>query len=155
MKNTIDAFKTSRDIAVAGVSPRKGNWGLMLMQELKKSGYTVYPVNPKFAEIEDAKCYESLADLPPEVENLILAVNPKRSVEMIGQLPVSGIKRVWMNQGIGEGAFSEEGLELLKKKNLEYVYGFCPMMFFGKGLHKFHYWIRRNLGKTPAEFSLN
>ncbi len=155
MKKTIDAFIASRNIAVAGVSPRKGNWGLMLMQELKKKGYSVYPVNPKFAEIEDAKCYGSLADLPREVENLILAVNPQRSIEMIGQLPVSGIKRVWMNQGIGQGAFSEEGLDMLKAKKMEYVYGFCPMMFFGKGMHKFHYWMRRKLGKTPVEFSLN
>ena len=96
-----------------------------------------------------------MKDLPESVENVILAVNPDRAVEIIGQASEAHIKRVWLNQGIGDGSFSEEGLNLLKEKNLEYVYGFCPMMFFGKGIHKFHYWMRRNLGKTPAEFSMN
>jgi len=86
---------------------------------------------------------------------VILAVNPERAVEIIGQASEGHVKRVWLNQGIGDGAFSEKGLALLKEKNLEYVYGFCPMMFFGKGLHKFHFWMRKNLGKTPAEFSMN
>ena len=155
MKKTIDQFLNDKKIAIAGVSPRKGNWGLMLMQELQKKGYEVYAVNPKYPDIEGSACYTSVSELPKEVENLILAVNPQRAIEIIGESATSPVKRVWMNQGVGEGAFSREGLELLKSNNMEYVYGFCPMMFYGKGLHKFHYWIRKNLGKTPAEFSLN
>ncbi len=155
MKKTIDAFLKKKEIAVAGASVKKGNWGLTLMKELKKRGYTVYAVNPKYAEIENFSCYDSVKDLPKSVENVILAVNPDRAVEIIGQASESHIKRVWLNQGIGDGAFSEEGLALLKEKNMEYVYGFCPMMFFGKGFHKFHFWMRKNLGKTPVEFSMD
>ncbi|MCA1746560.1 MAG: CoA-binding protein, partial [Bacteroidales bacterium] len=115
----------------------------------------VYAVNPKYAEIEDFTCYDTVKDLPESVENVILAVNPERAVEIIAHASESHIKRVWLNQGVGDGAFSEKGLALLKEKKLEYVYGFCPMMFFGKGLHKLHFWMRKNLGKTPAEFSMN
>ena len=155
MNKTIDAFLEAKEIAVAGASTKKGNWGLTLMKELKKRGYTAYAVNPKYAEIEGFRCYGSVKDLPESVESVILAVNSERAVEIIGQASESHIKRVWLNQGIGDGAFSEKGLALLKEKDLEYVYGFCPMMFFGKGLHKFHFWMRKNLGKTPAEFSMN
>ncbi len=155
MNKTIDAFLEAKEIAVAGASAKKGNWGLTLMKELRKRGYTVYAVNPKYAEIEDFSCYNTVKDLPSGVENVILAVNPQRAMEIIAQVSESNIKRVWLNQGVGDGAYSAEGVEQLKEMNLEYVYGFCPMMFFGKGLHKFHFWIRKNLGKTPAEFSLN
>ncbi len=155
MNKTIDAFLEAKEIAVAGASAKKSNWGLALMKELKKRGYNVYAVNPKYAEIEDFKCYDSVKDLPDSVENVILAVNPQRAVEIIGQMEDSKIRRVWLNQGVGDGAFSTEGVELLKEKKIEYVYGFCPMMFFGKGLHKFHFWMRKNLGKVPVEFSKN
>ncbi len=155
MNKTIDAFLEGKEIAVAGASAKKGNWGLALMKELKKRGYTVYAVNPKYAEIEDFICYESVNSLPASVENIILAVNPERAVEIIGQAAESNIRRIWLNQGVGDGAFSEEGLRLLKEKKLEYVYGFCPMMFFGRGLHKFHFWMRKNMGKVPVEFSKN
>ena len=155
MNKTIDAFLESKEIAIAGVSPKKGNWGMALTNELTKKGYTVYPINPNHKEINGIKVFESVSELPGSVESLILAVNPKLAQEYISACAGTSVRRVWMNQGVGEGAFSKEGVELSKKNNLDYVYGFCPMMFFGGGLHKFHYWMRRNLGKTPAEFSKN
>lgn len=155
MNKTIDAFLERKEIAVAGASPKKGNWGQALVKELRKKGYDVFPVNPKYEQIEGIKCYPSVTELPGNVENLILAVNPERAMEIIEQSSGTGIKRIWLNQGIGDGAYSAVGLELLKKKKMEFVYGFCPMMFFGKGMHKFHFWMRKNLGKTPVEYVKN
>lgn len=155
MNQTIDAFLENKEIAIVGVSPRKENWGLMLMKELHKKAYKVYPVNPKYSEVEGVKFINSLSDLPSNVENVIIAVNHKLACEIIKQIDGTGIKRVWLNQGIGQGAYSLEAVDLLKQSKLEYVYGFCPMMFFGSGMHKFHFWIRKNLGKIPVEFSKN
>jgi len=154
MKKTIDAFLSEKEIAIAGVSPKKGNWGQYLMLELKKQGYTVYAINPTYDEVEGVPCLNSVKELPSSVQNIVLAVNPERAVSIIAESKNTGIKRVWLNQGVGEGAFSKEAVDLLKDLKMEYVYGFCPMMFFGKGMHKFHYWMRKNLGKTPAEFSV-
>jgi uncharacterized protein len=77
MNKTIDAFLEGKEIAIAGASAKKGNWGLALMKELRKKGYTVYAVNPKYAEIEDFSCYDSVKSLPASVEKCILAVNPR------------------------------------------------------------------------------
>jgi predicted CoA-binding protein len=128
---------------------------MALVKELNKKGYTVYPINPKHAEINGMQVYASVKKLPRSVESLILAVYPERARSIISDREGTGIRRVWMNQGVGDGAWSEEGVELSKQNNLDFVYGFCPMMFFGGGLHKFHYWMRIHLGKTPAEFSRN
>ncbi|MFC2080032.1 CoA-binding protein [Bacteroidota bacterium] len=155
MNKTIDSFLENKEIAIAGVSPKKGNWGLMLMKELQKNGYTVYPINPLHVEVEGNVCLNAATDLNSSTENLILAVNPERAKEIIQQCDGTGIKRVWLNQGVGNGAYSAEAIDLLKEKKLEYVYGFCPMMFFGKGMHKFHFWMRKTMGKTPLEYSKN
>lgn len=154
MKETIDAFVASKDIAIVGASPNAGNFGLGLIKELKKEGRSVYPVNPGYDEIEGDKCYHSVADLPAEVENVVIVVNPSLSAEIAEQCVKSHVKRVWLHQGVGNGAFSKEALDILKKNQLEYVYGFCPMMFMGKGFHKFHYWMKRTFGKKPVELKM-
>ncbi len=41
---------------------------------------------------------------------------------------------------------------MCKENDIEVVYGFCPMMFMGEGMHKFHFWIRKTFGKLPAEY---
>ncbi|MFC2089246.1 CoA-binding protein [Bacteroidota bacterium] len=153
MKNTIEAFLESKEIAIAGVSPNKGNWGQALVKELEKQGKVVYPINPLYDEVEGKTCLKSVKNLPETVENLILAVNPERSREIIKDCEGTGIKRVWLNQAMGDGAYSPEAVEMLKDKKIEFVYGFCPMMFFGGGMHKFHFWLRKTFGKTPVEFT--
>ncbi len=153
MNTTIDAFLEKKEIASAGVSPKKSNMGLSFMKELQKRGYVVHPVNPLYEEVEGIPCADSVKNLPDTVENLILVVNPERAREIIQQCDGTGIRRIWLTQPMGDGAYSPEAVEMLKEKKMEFVYGFCPMMFLGGGMHKFHFWLRKSFGKTPAEFS--
>jgi predicted CoA-binding protein len=155
MKEIIKAFLDSRDIAIAGASPSEKNWGKYLMKELSGSGYNIYPVNPKYKEIEGTPCYASVSDLPDHVESLILAVNPELALEIAVQCSGSHVKRAWLHQGAGKGAYTEKAHKQLSDSGIDVVYGFCPMMFFGKGMHKFHFWFRRTFGKVPVEFSMN
>jgi predicted CoA-binding protein len=155
MNETIDAFVATEKIAIVGASPNKDNFGLGLMKELKKEGRKVYPVNPKYEEVDGEQTYPTVADLPDGVENVLIVVNPEVAVDIARQCVEAGIKRVWLHQGVGKGSFSTEAVDLLKENGVEYVYGFCPMMFIGKGFHKFHFWLRKNFGKKPAEFSMN
>jgi len=62
------------------------------------------------------------------------------------------MKNFWMIKGMGKGAFTEEVLQKCKKKGIEVVYGFCPMMFPGEGIHKFHYRLRNKFGKMPGKY---
>jgi predicted CoA-binding protein len=155
MKKTIQEFLDAKDVAIAGASTNKDNFGRSLMNELSKSGYQVHPVNPGYKEIEGVACVDSVKDLPATVESLILAVPPALAEEIVQQCIGTSIKRVWMIKGVGRGAYSEKAHEVCKEHNIEVVYGFCPMMFFGKGMHKFHLWMRKNFSKLPAEYILN
>lgn len=152
MKETIQNFLENKKVAIAGASPKKDNFGLYLMKELTKLGNEVYPVNPRYDEVEGKKCLSSFRELPAGVENLILAVPPELSEELVEQLPGSGIKRVWMLKGMGKGAYSEKAHATCKENQIKVVYGFCPMMFYGGGGHKFHHWLRKTFGKLPGEY---
>ena len=152
MKDIIQAFLNDRKVAIAGVSDKKENFGKSIMTELSKLEYEVHPVNPRCKEIDGIVCVPTVKQLPKEVENLILAVPASLTEEIVDQCIGTPIKRVWMLKGVGKGAYSDKAHEKCKENIIEVVYGFCPMMFFGTGLHKFHLWIRENLGKTPVEY---
>ena len=154
MKDIIQAFLDSAKIAIAGASPNKGNFGLSLMTELEKRGKEIFPVNPKYQQINGKACLPTVKDLPADVESLILAVPPALTEEIVEQCIESGIKRVWMVRGVGKGAHSEKAQRICEENHIDVVHGFCPLMFFGEGMHKFHFWLRKNFGKMPAEYQL-
>jgi len=155
MKNIIQAFVDHKQVAIAGASPKKDNFGRTLMHELEKLENKVFLVNPLYDEIEGKKTMHSVKDLPADVENLILTVPPKLSEEIAEQTVGTGIKRVWMIRGMGKGAYSEEAHKTFSENQIEVVYGFCPLMFYGEGIHKFHLWLRKSFGKVPGEYQLS
>jgi predicted CoA-binding protein len=151
MRKTIDTFLEQKHIAIAGVSRSSSKWGNALMKELDKLQLHTYPVNPHAEELEGKKCYHQLKDLPPEVKSLIIATKAEASLDIVKEAKEAGLERVWMQRGVGKGSASPEAIEFCKQNGLDYVYGICPMMEFGSGMHKFHYWMRRNFGKLPLE----
>jgi len=155
MKKIIQDFMDHKKVAIAGASPNKDNFGLSLMKELEKRGNQVFPVNPGYDHVDGKACFPSVKDLPADVENLILAVPPELSEEIAEQVVESGIKRVWMVKGVGKGAYAEKAQNTFSEHQIDLVYGFCPMMFYGEGMHKFHFWLRKTFGKLPGEYLLS
>jgi predicted CoA-binding protein len=155
MKGTILAFLESRKLAIVGASPNKDNFGKFLMTEVIKKGYEGIPVNPKYDEVEGIPTCATVKELPADVENVILTIPAEMTAEIVDQCIGTNVKRVWMIRGVGRGAYSESAHEKCRQHGIEVVYGFCPMMFFGEGMHKFHFWIRKTFGNTPAEYLLS
>ncbi|WP_372680261.1 acetate--CoA ligase family protein [Desulfosarcina sp.] len=68
-------FFEPRGIAVVGATPSKEKGGHIIVSNLKK-GYQgeIFPVNPRYEEIEGFTCYPSVADVPDPVDLAILFV---------------------------------------------------------------------------------
>ena len=66
----------ARSVALVGASPRPATFGRRMSEEVAKSASRprIYPVNPKYAELDGRRCYPSLADLPEAVDLVLLAV---------------------------------------------------------------------------------
>jgi len=155
MKDIIQEFTNDRKVAIVGASAKKDNFGRSLLLELGKKDYEVIPVNPKCEEVEGRACVATVKDLPGDVESVILAVPSSLTDEIIEQCIGTPIKRVWMIRGVGRGAYTESAHQLCMDNNIKVVYGFCPLMFYGEGMHKFHFWMRKTFGKLPAEYQLS
>ena len=72
----VAAMLEARSVALVGASPRPGTFGSRMLAEAGKSASrpVIYPVNPRYDQIDGSRCYASLADLPEAPELAMLAV---------------------------------------------------------------------------------
>jgi len=74
--DALHAMLEARSVALVGASRRPGSFGARMLAEVAKSAArpAVYPVNPRYPDIEGSRCYPSLADLPVPAELVLLGV---------------------------------------------------------------------------------
>jgi acetyltransferase len=102
----MDFFFNPRGIAVIGATsnPRKG--GYFIIKNLLngfKGG--IYPVNPRYTEIEGLTCYGAVQDVPDPVDIAIVFVPARRVPDQIRECAARGIQGVI----IESGGFAETG----------------------------------------------
>ena len=140
----VETFLAKKTMALAGASRSGKKFGNITLKTLAKKGYQLLPVHPKADQINDKSCVASITKLPPNVENLILIVPPDQTEQIVRQIPASGIKRVWMQQG----SESLAAIDFCNENNIDLVSGECILMYANpRGLHKFHRWVNSLLGK--------
>lgn len=81
-----------RAVAVVGASEKSGFGGDTCRNILENQADTshVYPVNPKKETVFGKKCYPTLADLPEEIDLVILCTSQKTIVDFLKQAKVKG-----------------------------------------------------------------
>lgn len=155
MKDIIRQFQGQKKLAVVGASPSPNNFGRSLMLEFARQNIEPFPVNPGYMEVEGRPTVPSVEELPSDVDSVIIATHPSKTDEIIDQCIASHIKRVWMIKGVGRGAYTPTAHQKCLDNDIAVVHGFCPMMFFGEGMHHFHLWLRKTFGKLPAEYIIS
>ena len=104
----MDYFFNPKGVAVVGATanPKKG--GNIIVANLLK-GYTgsIYPVNPRYDEIDGVKCYPSVRDVPDPVELAIVFVGAKMVPQVIRDCAGRGIRGAMLESA----GFSETGPE--------------------------------------------
>ena len=72
MTHRLDPLLRPESIAIVGASEREHTLGHDTLKNLIRGEFpgTIYPVNPKYEELESLKCYAELKD-GPEVPDLV------------------------------------------------------------------------------------
>jgi len=80
----LDALLNPRCIAVVGASARAGSTGLALVKNLVLGGYsgTLYPVNPRYDEVQGIACHDSIKDCPT-APDLVIVLSPARTLKKV------------------------------------------------------------------------
>ena len=87
-------------VVILGASTDRSKFGNKSVRAHLQAGYTVYPVNPKAAEVEGLAAYASIADLPIEtVDRVSIYLPPVVGMTMLDQIVSLHPQEVWLNPG--------------------------------------------------------
>ena len=77
-----EILQKSKTIAIVGISADESKDSFRVAKYLQEHDYKIIPVNPKYSEILDEKCYPDLKSIPEKVEIVDIFRKPE-AVQMI------------------------------------------------------------------------
>lgn len=107
-----------RTVAVVGISREPSKDSYRVAEYLKNHGFHIIPVNPFADEVLGEKCYESLLDIPSEIQKTIEVVGIFRPSDDVPPIVAQAIQLkklygkpyvVWMQLGIINEQAAEKG----------------------------------------------
>jgi predicted CoA-binding protein len=93
---------------VAGASRDPSKYGNRVLKALIESRRKVFPLNPTAPEVEGARAYAAIADLPELPESLSVVTPPRVTREVVRQAIAAGVKNIWMQPGAEDDQASAE-----------------------------------------------
>lgn len=95
-----DLLRTSRTIAVVGLSNRRTRPSYSVSEYMQAQGYRIIPVNPHITEVLGEKAYSRLEDVPEHID----IVDIFRRSEFVPEIVESAIRvsagAVWMQEEV-------------------------------------------------------
>jgi len=115
-RHPLDAFFAPQTVAVIGASEEPSSVGRAILWNLIQSpfGGTVYPINPKHANVLGIKAYPNLASIPEPIQLAIIATPALTVPDLITECVNAGVAgAIVISAGFKE--IGERGAELEKK----------------------------------------
>lgn len=124
-------LRTSRNIAVVGLSAQWHRPSYFAAKYLQEHGYRVIPVNPTYPEILGEKSYKRLADIPERID-VVDCFRKSSEIPAIADEAIAiGAKVLWMQLGVESPEARRKaeaaGLEVVENRCMKIEHG----RFFG------------------------
>ena len=114
-------LKKSHTFAVVGVSQDRQKYGYEVFRALVESGYKVYPVNPKYTNVDEEPCYPSLQALP-EKPDVVVTATPPAVTEKVAETGAQlKIETLWMPPE----TWSEQAINTCNSHGIQEVHDLC------------------------------
>src|SRR5688500_17960906 len=111
----------ARRIAVVGLSdePYRASFGVA--SYLLRHGYEIFPVNPKVEEVLGLRAYDSLSDIPAEIDLVDVFRRTEHIPEVARQAAAVGAKGLWLQLGLR----SSEARAIAEAAGMDFVEDAC------------------------------
>jgi predicted CoA-binding protein len=100
MKPISEVLRSSRTIAVVGLSGKRFRPSYGVAEYLQKAGYRIIPVNPHEAWILGEKCYPDLDSIPDAIDIVDIFRRPEFAPEIVEAAIRKGAQTIWMQEGV-------------------------------------------------------
>ncbi len=121
MSNIPEILKSSKTIAVVGLSSSPMRPSNGVSEYMKRAGYRIIPVNPNETEVLGERCYARLEDIPEKVDIVDVFRRSEFVPEIVESAIAIGAKTVWMQEGV----IHEEAAERARSAGLSVVMDRC------------------------------
>jgi predicted CoA-binding protein len=116
-----ELLRSSRTIAVVGLSSNPMRASNGVAEYLKRSGYEVIPVNPNETEVLGEKCYARVEDVPERIDIVDIFRRSEFVPEVVDAAIAVGARAVWMQEGV----IHEDAAERARAAGLQVVMDRC------------------------------
>jgi predicted CoA-binding protein len=95
-----ELLKTSRTIAVVGLSSKRFRPSYGVAEYMQRNGYRIIPVNPFERAVLGEKCYADLDSVPERVDIVDVFRRAEFVPEIVEAAIRIGARAVWMQEGV-------------------------------------------------------
>jgi uncharacterized protein len=124
--------KEAKTIAVVGLSRDPAKPSRRIAGFLKKHGYRVIPVNPNEDEVLGERAYDTIDQIPEEVDVVNVFLRPEKTSKIAKDAVRAGAKVLWLQQGIT----SPEARRIAQEGGLGYIEDECIYHNVNESLQK-------------------
>jgi predicted CoA-binding protein len=112
--------------AILGDVLNPAKWANKSLRAHKMAGFRVFPVHPAGGEVEGAKVYSSLADIPERLDRISVYLRPSLVMEALEAIAEKGCDELWLNPG----TYTPEVIERAESLGLHAIRG-CSIIDVG------------------------
>jgi uncharacterized protein len=88
-----------KTVAIIGASHDRAKYGNKAVRAFQQQGYTVYPVNPREAEIEGLPAFKRIGEVPTRPQIVSVYVPPVVLLKILPDIAAKGCDELWLNPG--------------------------------------------------------
>ncbi len=107
MSSIPEILKSSKTIAVVGLSNNPMRPSNGVAEYMKRAGYRIIPVNPNETQVLGERSYVRLEDIPEKVDIVDVFRRPEFVPEIVESAIAIGAKTVWLQEGVIHEAAAE------------------------------------------------
>lgn len=96
----LEILKTSKTIAVVGLSSRRMRPSYGVAEYMQSAGYRILPVNPNETEVLGEKSYARLEDVPERVDIVDIFRRSEYVPGIVESAIRVGARAIWMQEGV-------------------------------------------------------
>lgn len=137
MRSDIQSFLSLHRIAMVGVSHDARHFSRAVYRAWRDRGYDLVPVNPAIQDIEGARSFARVQEIPATVDAVLVMTPAAASETVVKDCAAAGIRRVWLyRRAPAAEAFCAQNA-------IAVIAGECPLMFLPDMAwpHRLHRWL--------------
>src|SRR5271166_5903308 len=100
MPNIPELLKSSRTIAVVGLSSNVARPSYGVSEYMKRAGYRIIPVNPNEVEVLGERAYPDLDSVPGPIDIVDIFRRSEFVPAIVEAAIRKGAKAIWMQEGV-------------------------------------------------------